>query len=371
VKQLPISSNKQFVLKIIPIVLLGYFLALSGSWIVQAQETQSPDTSVSAGSAGIPATGETEDVSQALVITAIPPRTDLIKIKPGETVQLAIQIRNVSNRTQQVSSHAQDFVIDKDGKTPLPVSAEEAAPLRWSLAKWITLSPAQRTVGPNELVQYDMVIQAPADALPGGHYAMVLHYPTPASARTGGGTDTAQLSASEVSPRVGTLVYVEVAGDVKEEAFIRNFKAPTWVEYGPVEMSYEIENLSDIHITPQSSIKIKNIFGLPSETIAVEPLNIFPYSTRSFTATFDQVWGLGPYTAELTVPYGNTGKMVQASILFWIIPYRLILAALVILFSILAIIIVIRKHLAHKNDVKSQQIEILEERIKELEKRID
>lgn len=308
--------------------------------------------------------------TNALVMTAIPPRTETITVKPGETFQTSVQLRNVSNQSQSITTDVQDFIVGLDGKTPTAISRSESAPLRWSLASWIIISPTERTLSPNELARYDVVIQVPKDALPGGHYAMILHYPTPLSGKTKDANAKALTSASEISPRVGTLVYVRVAGDVHEEALIRSFTVPQWVEFGPVNMRYAVENLSDIHITPQSSIVIKNMFGKTVTTIASEALNIFPSTTREFTATFDQVWGFGPYSAHLTVPYGETGKMITATATFWMFPHRLVLAILVILMSLLAISIVVRRHFMHRGDVKTKQIEMLEDRIKELEQRV-
>jgi hypothetical protein len=104
--------------------------------------------------------------------------------------------------------------------------------------------------------------------------------------------------------------------------------------------------------------------------LTVTPQNVFPYTKRHFEKQSEKIWGLGPYTAILTSAYGTSGKTVSSVLTFWMIPYRLILAALVVLFSLIAIVISIRRHLLHRNDVKTQHIEILEERIKELEKKM-
>ena len=348
------TTHSKFVATIVMVASIVGMVCISLAFPLFAQAQSTPDLG----------TGSNE-----LVMTAIPPRTETLTIKPGETFQTSIQLRNVSSRTQSVTTDVQDFIVGLDGKTPTAISSSESAPLRWSLASWIIVSPTERTLGPNELARYDVVIQVPKDALPGGHYAMILHYPTPFGKTTKGGGAKAALSASEISPRVGTLVYVRVAGDVHEEALIRSFTVPQWVEFGPVNMRYAVENLSDIHITPQSSIVIKNMVGKTVTTIASEALNIFPSTTREFTATFDQIWGFGPYSAHLTVPYGETGKMITATATFWMFPHRLVLAVLVILISLLAIYIVVRRHLMHRNDVKTKQIEMLEDRIKELEQR--
>lgn len=312
------------------------------------------------------AQGSLNDMPQkAVTLTAIPPRTDVIRVQPGETFQTAIRLKNTSGGTQNIRTEAQDFIIGEDGKTPIPITEKEAAPLRWSLASWLLVSPSERALGPNETGTYDVLIQVPEDALPGGHYAMVLHSPSGTENR-----EEAAGSVTSVNQRVGTLLYVIVSGDITENAVIRNFTVPSWVEFGPVPMSFTVENLSDIHITPQPSIDMYNIFGTKVDTLTTEQLNIFPYSKRDFSTEFGNIWGFGPYTATLIVPYGEAGKIAMATRTFWMIPYRIILAVLTILLVLLAVIIVIRRHILHRNSVETQHIEVLEERVRELEKKV-
>ena len=135
--------------------------------------------------------------TNALVMTAIPPRTETITVKPGETFQTSVQLRNVSGQSQSITTDVQDFIVGQDGKTPTAISRSESAPLRWSLASWIIVSPTERVISSNELAQYDVVIKVPKDALPGGHYAMILHYPTPLSGKTKGVSAKTPTSASE------------------------------------------------------------------------------------------------------------------------------------------------------------------------------
>lgn len=304
--------------------------------------------------------------NSSITLTAIPPRTEVVKVRPGETFQTAVKLKNTSQRKQSITTEAQDFVIGEDGKTPIPITEQAAAPLRWSLASWLTISPVENALEANQTGIYDILIQVPADALPGGHYAMILHTPNAGDVQEKG----ANSSITAVNQRVGTLLYVVVEGNITEHALIRNFNGPKWVEFGPVDFTFTVENLSDVHITPQSSIEIYDVLGRRMETLSSEKLNIFPYSKRDFTIRSEQLWGFGPYTAKLTVPYGETGKIAQETLVFWMIPYKILLAIGVFILTLLAMIIVIRRHLLHRGGVDTQHIEVLEERIKDLEKQL-
>jgi uncharacterized integral membrane protein len=59
--------------------------------------------------------------------------------------------------------------------------------------------------------------------------------------------------------------------------------------------------------------------------------------------------------------------MLTATAVFWMFPTRVVLAILVIVMTLIAVAIVIRRHLDHRNNAKSKQIEVLEDRIRELE----
>lgn len=305
-------------------------------------------------------------IPDVMNLTAIPPRVEIVA-KPGETIQKTLQIHNSSSTGQYIQVTTADFIVGEDGRTPVQIN--ETTSNRYSLASWITVSPTRFLLQPSATQIVDLLVQVPSNALPGGHYAMVLYGIAQGSqASSQDLTQNKPKTSSGITGRVGTLVYVTVPGNIHEEAFIRGAKAPSLVENGPVTISFKVENRSDVHIRPNSSIEITDIFGRQIDTIKVEPENIFPYTMRDFSARFDHVWGLGRYEAKIIVPYGNQGKVVEALVFFWMIPYKLITTVLILILAVVAIVISIRRHLLYRKDVKSQEIELLKERIEELEK---
>ncbi|HYD34819.1 MAG TPA: hypothetical protein VD999_02020 [Vitreimonas sp.] len=300
-------------------------------------------------------------------LTAIPPRLGEnreLKAKPGETIQAVVRVRNGSNKPIFIKTSAQDFILSEDGQTPIPV--QDNVSNRWSLASWMTLSTTSQRLGPNQSGNVNVVITVPADALPGGHYAMVMHEPTTAPAPAGSEEATAK-SAALVSQRVGTLLYFEVEGPINEAAFVRNFSMPKFTEYGPVPFKFTVENMSDIHIRPQVGVEIYNIFNRKVDTIVIEPKNVFPFVAREFEGKWDRVWGIGPYRAKLTMSYGQAGAVVVAKTSFWLIPIKLVLAITTIFMSLLVVIIAVRRHLLHRQDAAQARIEMLEKKLQDLE----
>jgi hypothetical protein len=297
-----------------------------------------------------------------VILTAIPPRLGedfKLKAKPGEKIQTIIRVRNNSEEEITINSSAEDFIVDENGETPLPVKDQVSG--RWSLATWMTISPQEQTIQPGKTANVNVVIDVPADALPGGHYAMVLHQPLP-----NGALETGAKSA--IGQRVGTLVYFLVDGPINEQAFVRDFTIPSFTEYGPVPFSFLVENVSDVHIQPQIGVEIYNIFGQKVQTISMDTKNVFPFVPRKFEGSWGRIWGIGPYTAKVVMSYGTHGEVSIVQKMFWLLPIKIVLAVLLFVFAIAAIIVVFRKQVVEKRNVAQKKINLLEKKLEELEK---
>ncbi|MBL7078301.1 hypothetical protein ISS42_01420 [Candidatus Shapirobacteria bacterium] len=266
-------------------------------------------------------------------MTAIPPRLEL-EVAPGQVIIDQLKIRNEGDTQLGLQLEVQDFVVnDKEG-TPLPI--EEQIADRWAASLWITVSPQKFLLNPGETKVLDFVAVVPEDAAPGGHYAIVFYSPVPGNLEQDG-------TQTGVSPNVGSLIYFTVAGDINEDARVSLMDVPKFQEYGPVEIKTEIQNLSDIHIRPIGAIKIYNWLGRHSQTLKLEEQNVFPTTARSFENTWNQKWGLGKYKAQLEATYGTQGKILLATVFFWIIPWRAMAICLLIIVLIILLIVYFKK----------------------------
>lgn len=312
-------------------------------------------------------------------LTAIPPRLGedrSLKVKPGEKAQSSVRVRNGSSETVTIKSQAQDFIVDDNGSTPIPIEGSDVSN-RWSLASWVVLTPSVQELAPGEIGTVNVVIEAPGNALPGGHYAMVTHQLVGDSANAAADAlkalqpefrlDENRQSASVLQQRVGTLLYLTVDGPINEAAFIRELEIPQFSEFGPVPFSFLVDNQSDIHLSPKLGVEIYNLLGRRVETIDIETNNVFPFIARQFKGEWDRIWGFGPYTAKVVMSYGQAGQLAMATASFWLLPVTIILAALIVLLVLIAIIIVIRRHLTHRRDDDRQRVEELEAKVRELE----
>lgn len=251
-------------------------------------------------------------------------------LKPGDTQQDIIKVKNVGTDKTTYYPEVLDFTSDNASGAPkfLPDSEDNG---KYSLKKWISITKESVTIDPGKSEAFNFIISVPADAEAGGHYAGILFSTDPAAI---GGTGAALKS------KVGSLVLVRIAGDIKEAASIKGFKADKdgYDNANKVSFDVNVENTGNVHVQPKGVITIKNIFGGKVASVDVNSLsaNVLPGSTRIFNSTWtDPGFKLGFYTATVTLNYGNPSQIISAQTSFWIIPWMTLLIALIVLILLL------------------------------------
>lgn len=273
---------------------------------------------------------------ESVVLTVKPVRIgddNSLLLAPGEKKQIQVKVENNSQIDLQIESQVLDFIVDQDGSTPIPVTDQQDN--RWSLASWITLAPAQNYLKAGGVATVNVLIEVPENALPGGHYAMVLHSPNM--------TGVEDQSGAGISQRAGTLIYVLIDGPINESAYFSLFKVPKFLEKGPVPMEIKIKNESDVHISPTPKISITNIFGKEVANYTLASKNVFPFTERDFSDIWDKKWGFGPYTIKLNAAYGIQGQTMNTQAVIWLVPVTIIIIVLLSILLIVAAVVAIKK----------------------------
>jgi hypothetical protein len=247
-------------------------------------------------------------------LTVVPPTQDL-KAKPGKQVQTTVKVRNETNEPITVKARTKDFLVFDDKGTPTFVEEEVSG--RWSLSSWMIVSPTEYTIAPRSSKMFDLVILVPEDALPGGHYASVYFTPVEGGLAPG-------VSGTGIETKLASLIKLVVEGPVTEMAYVRKFFAPRFSEFGPIKIQTQIENQSDLDITPKGLITVKDLLGRTIASFKIEERRIFPFAIRSFENTIEKKWLFGRYKATLTGTYGTTGQALIAYLTFWVIPWKII-----------------------------------------------
>lgn len=263
-----------------------------------------------------------------------PPLIEL-KTDPGKTVTAKIKLTNVSGGELLIKAQLNDFGAKNETGEPNIIFEDTESTASHSLRQWIT-SPAPFKLASQETKTLEIPITPPANAEPGGHYAVI---------RFTGMAPDLEESGVALSASIGSLVLLQVSGAVNENASAVEFYTANadgnkngFFENGPVMFSLRVKNDGNVHVKPSGTIDIYNGFGQKVDSLQFNgdpndsknaPKSVLPNSIRRFDTTWGQGWGFGQYRAVVNASYGD-GKTIQQEVVFWMIPYKLIIGVLLL-----------------------------------------
>ncbi len=300
--------------------------------------------------------------AQTVAPLVVAPARQSLSADPGKNQGFAVRFYNTGVDPITGTFKVADFIVSDNLGTPSFLEGPTFLSDRFAASKWVTLSTNIGTIPGAGMVSINGTINVPKDARPGGKYFAVFFEPDTAVPSASG---TQLQEAASVTMRLAGLVYLRVNGPITENASIIKFSAPGFSEYGPVNITTEIKNDGDYHITPKGSITVKNMFGKKVAQTDLEETNVFPDASRIIVSTLGTKWMVGRFTADFAAAYGDAGKSLTSSLAFWVFPWRL---ALVITLGIIIIIlsVVLITNRTGKKQKKLEE-ELVEEK-EELEK---
>jgi hypothetical protein len=263
---------------------------------------------------------------------------------PGDSIAETLRLYNDTDTDKTYYPVYYDFTAPKDESGSPMFVAEGTMATSSSLASWFRrLQPVFiKARGKQEVL---MNIDVPQSAEPGGHYGALLFSDQP--------TDISNTNIG-VGSQTGPLVLVNVFGDIKEGLEILNFDTGKVRSSLPVDFTLRLNNTGSVHQTPVGNITIKGWW--PKETIV--PVNaqklshVLPHSVRKLNYAWAvddkrpagfldmiryewQNFAIGRFRAVISLDYGivKDGN-VSAETSFWLFPYHLLTASLLVLAAI-------------------------------------
>jgi len=282
-------------------------------------------------------------------LTITPPFFEL-NVTQGDSWSSSIRVVNTNASMLSVHTIVMGFGAGDDqghgSFAPLSslVGDEDA------LANWITISSSSINIPPNNAVDVPFSLSVPQNAGPGGHYAAIL---------IGTGAPASQPGVSQVgvSSYISALIFVRVAGDIKESAQIQEFSTDkSSYETPDVHFKINVQNDGNVHVRPVGTIQIYNAFGKERGELSMNGTGNLGYVLPSSSREFDVEWqgqpsllDIGPYTAVLSLSYGENGaKSVSQTIGFWVLPINQIVEVLLGVIAAASILVFILKRIVRK-----------------------
>lgn len=251
---------------------------------------------------------------------------------PGDVLNEEVKITNVSGEDKQYFIYKRDIIGVEDGG--VPIFAEEGTEKTgFEITEWVTITAEPINVKAGETIILPISIAVPQNASPGSHFGGVfVSLEAPKLREIGAG----------VGYEVASILSIRISGDVIDDARVRSFSTDRlFYSTKDINFSAKIENQGNILIRPRGPLEIKSMLGGTSEVVTINEAlaGVFPQTIRELTFSWnDEGIGFGRYEAILALSYdGEDGqKTIDASVVFWVFPTKVILP---ILFGFIAILL--------------------------------
>ncbi len=257
-----------------------------------------------------------------------------VDAKPGETKTVNMIVTNRLGKEKAFQIQLEDFVGSRDLQKTVVLLDNERGP--YSLKDYLRIASSTFVLNNAERVTIPVTIQIPTDAQPGGLYGSVVisTVTSPAEQRPAGSA-----GISPIVTRIGSLFFIRVAGEVKQDLILKEFSLKgdsRIVGSSPVDFQLLYENNGSIHENPSGSIRVRNMFGSEVATLEVEPWFVMPDSLRLREVSWNSPFLFGRYVATAEIHKGYDNLTDTASVAFWVIPWKIILAVFIVIVIIVA-----------------------------------
>lgn len=272
-----------------------------------------------------------------------------LQIAPGSSQTVDLTVANRLGSDKVFSITEEDFIGSNDPNQSVVLLGSDRGP--YSLKDDIHIPSTKVTIPFGKKVHIPITVSVPTDAQPGGLYGSVL-----VSVVSVNGSTTADGvgATNPVITRIGTLFFVRVPGAVVADGSLSGFTLPQgniiWsnslTQTDPILFNILFKNKGSVYVDPSGTISITNIWGAPIASVAVDPWFAMPQSLRFRQVQWVTTFLFGRYTAHVVINPGFGTSTDTADLVFWVIPWKILLLAFIGLVIIIAMLRWIVTHIS-------------------------
>lgn len=270
-----------------------------------------------------------------------------LSLKPGESRTVELMITNRMGEPKRFKFTVEDAAGGRTADQAVELLGSVRGP--YSLRDYVHFPVEEFELKHMERARIPVTVTLPPDAEPGGHYGSVLV--STVSREADDGTKSGAVPSSAIVSRIGTLFFVTTPGDVATEGKLTSFTTVPQKNVffrGPVNFALLFENTGSIHLNPYGKISITNMFGDEVGFMELDPWFALPGSLRTREVSWTRDLLIGRYTATASVNRGYNDVIDEASLTFWVIPWKMLL----VLFSGLFVFFLLLKFIFSRFEFK-------------------
>ncbi len=276
-------------------------------------------------SAALPFSASAQQQSTPTRTLQISPLHTFIDITPGASYAGSVQLKNTGTETLSVSLSAEAFDVSNEEYDYifLPDSP---------VNKWVRFLTPELSLKPNQTYDAKFLISVPIEAEPGGAYISIFAASLP--------TEESSIQSTD---RVGSLFYINLAGDTTQKGELIKFSAPWINSSDATSWSATLRNAGSTHFISKYEISLLSLWSQRISSDSGEHL-ILPQSVRLVSGSIQNPDWIGIYKIVYSFELGDNTSASGTQLFFYAPLAQLIpLVALLTGLSVLIVRIYRRK----------------------------
>lgn len=247
-------------------------------------------------------------------------------ITQGKSTSEIFELTNKIDKNVAIKSYIRTFdASDEIGGIDIfdKVDADKLSP-----QNWIKISEPDFVLKPNGSHQVKLTFKAPADLSPGGHYAVLFFEPQVEGQEK-------PSSIINVGGRVGALLFLTAAGDIKESSELVSFHTtPVQIFRTPLPYIIRAKDTGNVHTKISGTITVKNILWFKKKEIAVPQFTILPQKIRKQEVANEIKKIPGIYKADLRLISEDGKTQLQSKVFFIYLSWPYLIGLIIIIFIV-------------------------------------
>ena len=182
-------------------------------------------------------------------------------------------------------------------------------------SSWIQPLQKDLLMAPGDIETAGIEVVIPADASPGGHYALITFTPVKIA------TDDAGQTLVKTQPEVTSLALITVPGDIVESGYATTSRIDRIQLNKLITSQAAFYNDGNVHVLPTMRATVRRSNGQAIETIPVVPQLSLPNTIKTITAEWDPNGRYGRFYIDFEFDFGTpTQTTGTQSAIFLVLP---------------------------------------------------
>lgn len=260
-----------------------------------------------------------------------------LELAPGQSKTVELLVTNRMGERKLFQFTTEDAEGSATGETSVSLLGERTGP--YTIKDFVSVPYERFYLEHGQRARVPVTISIPLDAEPGGRYGSLLTQITSNPEELEGETGAAP--ASVIVSRIGTLFFVTTPGETDQAGQLIDFTTKgdrAFFLSGPIDFAISYENTGSVHLNAYGVVTISNILGEEVGTVQLDPWFILPQSLRTREITWNRDFLIGRYTATLRLNRGYDDLIDEATVTFWVFPWKVMAIAFAGIFIFFLII---------------------------------